>query len=248
MKKKYIAIAGAVLLILHIEAKAQSAKDYFLKMPDSFLPYLTKVNKEDMPDFIESKMAAKVKNRFQGTTEMKELSADYLSIETTSASTLQLKVLPLKGSERILVLITTANGPAPDSRVRFFTTDWKELPAKEFLSLPPAEAFILPVGTALIADAAVSADSVRPEAKNLELNPSSLLSDTVSQELYSYVLNKLGDVNLLSCSFVVGDPAMRVVLSTPGYLDERDREVVKQSLKKEPILLRWEEGRFLLPH
>lgn len=245
MKKNYLAIILSLLFAVGSGATAQTAKDYFLKMPDSFLPYLTKVNKEDMPDFIDSKMVAKVKNRFQSTTEMKQLTDDYLLIESTPSSTLQLKVLPVKEKDPILALITTVNGPVPDSRVQFFTSEWKELPAEKILSLPVAASFLLPVGTKLPVDVSVSADTVSKDLKTFELNPGTLLGDSVSRELHAYALNKLSDVNLLACRFVPGDHTLRVILTTPDYLDEKNREVVKYCLKKEPLLFRWEEGKFV---
>ena len=44
--------------------QAQEAKTLFVNIPDSLTPLLTKVNREDCIDFLESKMKAQVENRF----------------------------------------------------------------------------------------------------------------------------------------------------------------------------------------
>ena len=64
-------------------------------MPDSMCLLLTKNNRADFADFLESNMRAQVKNKFENMSEMKTLTKDYLLLETTSASTLQMKLLPL---------------------------------------------------------------------------------------------------------------------------------------------------------
>ncbi len=248
MKKTYIALIFSLFILISGKIQAQTARDYFLNMPASLLPYLTKVNKEDMPDFIESKMVAKVKNRFQSTTEMKQLAADFLEIETTSASTLQLKVLPGKNSESILALITTVQGPAEDSRVQFFTSDWTEIPASEFLTLPATDSFLLPVGTELAIDSTFwKEDSLSVLLGMSDQNPLSLLTSPVSEDLHRYLLARLGEVYLCSMSFAAGDNSLRLVLKTPEFLDELNRELARQCMRKEPLVLYWREGRFVEP-
>ena len=50
--------------------QAQEAKTLFVNIPDSLTPLLTKVNREDCIDFLESKMKAQVENRFGKKSEM----------------------------------------------------------------------------------------------------------------------------------------------------------------------------------
>ena len=60
---------------------AQEAKTLFVNMPDSLSPLLTKVNREDCIDFLESKMKAQVENRFGKKSEMTDLSKDYIRMQ-----------------------------------------------------------------------------------------------------------------------------------------------------------------------
>ena len=117
--------------------KAQEAKTVFVNIPDSLCPLLTSVNRADCIDFIESKMKAQVTNRFGGKSEMTELSPDYISLKMSDASSWQMKLLPLNDSVKVVCAVSTVCAPACDSHIRFYTTDWKELPADGFLPSEP---------------------------------------------------------------------------------------------------------------
>ena len=67
-------------------------------MPDSLSPLLTKVNREDCIDFLESKMKAQVENRFGKKSEMTDLGKDYVSVCKCQLNLRQMKVLALNDS------------------------------------------------------------------------------------------------------------------------------------------------------
>ncbi len=115
---------------------AQEAKTLFVNMPDSLSPLLTKVNREDCIDFLESKMKAQVENRFGKKSEMTDLSKDYIRMQMSSQSTWQMKVLALNDSTNVICTVSTACAPACDSSIRFYADDWKPLTASLFITLP----------------------------------------------------------------------------------------------------------------
>lgn len=115
---------------------AQEAKTLFVNMPDSLSPLLTKVNREDCIDFLESKMKAQVENRFGKKSEMTDLSKDYIRMQMSSQSTWQMKVLALNDSTNVICTVSTACAPACDSSISFYTDDWKPLTASLFITLP----------------------------------------------------------------------------------------------------------------
>jgi hypothetical protein len=124
---------------------AQDMKSVFVAMPDSVTPLLTKVNKEDCIDFLASDMKAIVKNRFGNVAEMKVLTDDYVLMQTSEVGTLEMKLLPLADSTKVICMVKTVNVPVADSSVRFYTSDWsQQLDVKEFLQLPSMDAFFLP--------------------------------------------------------------------------------------------------------
>lgn len=124
---------------------AQDMKSVFLAMPDSMTPLLTRVNKEDCIDFLASDMKAEVTNRFNNPTEMKVLTEDYVLMQTSAVGTLEMKLLPVNDSTKVVCMVKTICASACDSEVRFYTSDWKqELDKKEYLQLPDAGIFFLP--------------------------------------------------------------------------------------------------------
>ena len=121
---------------------AQDMKSVFIAMPDSIVPLLTQVNKEDCVDFLDSNMKAVVTNRFGKKAELKVLTDDYALMQTSSVGTLELKLLPINDSIRVICMVKTMCASACDSRIRFYMSDWsEELPASEFLQLPSADMF-----------------------------------------------------------------------------------------------------------
>ena len=137
-----------VSVLCGISASAQDMKSVFIAMPDSITPLLTKVNKEDCVDFLDSHMKAEVKNRFDGTAEMKVLTEDYTLVQTSEIGTLEMKLLPINDSIKVVCMVKTVCASACDSNVRFYASDWsKELDAASFLQRPSADVFFLPNDT-----------------------------------------------------------------------------------------------------
>ena len=134
-----------VSVLCGISASAQNMRSVFIAMPDSITPLLTKVNKEDCVDFLDSNMKAEVKNRFDGTAEMKVLTEDYVLVQTSEIGTLEMKLLPVNDSTKVVCMVKTVCASACDSEIRFYTSDWKqELDRKGYLQWPDAGTFFLP--------------------------------------------------------------------------------------------------------
>lgn len=143
-----IVLIIVVSVLCGMSASAQDMKSVFIAMPDSITPLLTKVNKEDCVDFLDSHMKAEVKNRFDGTAEMKVLTEDYTLVQTSEIGTLEMKLLPVNDSTKVVCMVKTVCASGCDSDVRFYASDWsKELNAASFLQRPLADAFFLPNDT-----------------------------------------------------------------------------------------------------
>ena len=143
-----IVLLIVVSILCGMSTSAQNMKSVFIAMPDSITPLLTKVNKEDCVDFLDSNMKAEVKNRFDGTAEMKVLTDDYTLVQTSEIGTLEMKLLPVNDSTKVVCMVKTVCASACDSDVRFYASDWsKELEAASFLQRPSADVFFLPNDT-----------------------------------------------------------------------------------------------------
>ena len=141
MRKLFLILLSFCVL----SATAQDMKSVFIAMPDSIVPLLTQVNKEDCVDFLDSNMKAEVTTRFGGTAEMKVLTEDYVFLQTTPSSTLEMKLLPVNDSTKVVCMVKTVCASACDSEIHFYTSDWKgKIAVGDFLQKPEQEAFYLP--------------------------------------------------------------------------------------------------------
>ena len=141
MRKLFLILLSFCVLT----ATAQDMKSVFIAMPDSIVPLLTQVNKEDCVDFLDSNMKAEVTTRFGGTAEMKVLTEDYVFLQTTPSSTLEMKLLPVNDSTKVVCMVKTVCASACDSEIHFYTSDWKgKIAVGDFLQKPEQEAFYLP--------------------------------------------------------------------------------------------------------
>lgn len=136
-----------VIVLCAMSVSAQDMKTVFVNMPDTIVPLLTKVNREDCVDFLASNMNAQVKNRFDKQAELKTLTMDYLLMQMTDVSTLEMKLLPINDSTKVICMVKTLCSSVCDSEVFFYNTNWKELDASLYVQLPSADAFYLPVET-----------------------------------------------------------------------------------------------------
>lgn len=124
--------------LVQLAAQAQDMREVFIDMPDSLQALLTRNNRMDMLDFLDSKMEAKVTNRLEGETVMDTLTADYLKITLTKNTVLEMKLIE-RGEEKVIAVLHTTAGPVKDSFLQFYTADWKE--AENLMEMPPFSAF-----------------------------------------------------------------------------------------------------------
>ena len=202
-----------LLCILSVtSAFAQDMKSVFVSMPDSIAPLLTKVNKEDCVDFLAYNMKAEVKNRFGGATELKVLTDDYLFLQTTANSSMEMKLLPINDSTKVVCVIKTVCSSACDSEVHFYSSDWKQkLITTDYMSKPEGDVFFLPVDSA--------------------------------DEEYA-LIRKEANVHLMKASLSKEDVSLTFIYTTPDYLNKENKEKLEPYLRKEPVVLKWQEGKF----
>ena len=143
-------MASIVLLLLMANMPQQLAahcldsvqtvnvREVFSMMPDSLFPYLSKNNRLDMLDFMDSNMKAEVKNRFDGSTEMLSLTDNDLRVQLNDASTMEVILLPVdvpvdNVNRIVCVLQTYANR---ESTLSFYSVKWHQLPTEDYLTEP----------------------------------------------------------------------------------------------------------------
>lgn len=132
--KRYIILCVLSFLIVLPCVKAENIATLFSNMPDEYIPYLESAWRKDLIDLYNSGKTASLKNNMEGTSALLKLTDNYLFLQATERSTVEMKLLPLINNTHIICMVTTVYAPVGDSRVAFFTTDWKPLDANELLT------------------------------------------------------------------------------------------------------------------
>ena len=135
MRTCLMAALLALQTLLAGRASAQDLKlrDVFKQMPDSLMPYLSKNDRLDFIDFLDSNMKAEVRNQFGGTSEMTSLTDDSLSIRMSNSLRTDILLLtvdePVDSCRQVVAMVETflVDSIHGESRVRFYSTDWKML-------------------------------------------------------------------------------------------------------------------------
>jgi len=134
-----------ILLIFIFSMSAAEAQDmatFFINMPDSYLPQLEDAWRKDLVDLYQSGKPAVLENTMTGSSTLQKLTSDYLLLQTTERSTMEIRFLPLINNTLIACVITTVYAPVADSRVAFYSNEWHPLPSSGLLPPVNTEWFI----------------------------------------------------------------------------------------------------------
>ncbi|MDR1408197.1 MAG: DUF3256 family protein [Tannerella sp.] len=123
-------------------ARAQDMAAFFIAMPDHRIPQLEEAWRKDLVDLYRAGKPATLENMMGGRATLILLTEDYLLLQTTAQSTLEMKLLPLVNHTHVACVVTTLGAPAPDSRVAFFAPDWTPLDAASLWTPPAGEWYL----------------------------------------------------------------------------------------------------------
>lgn len=125
-----------------LRTAAQDMASVFVAMPDEYVPQLENEWRKDLIDLYNAGKEAKLKNTMDGYSVLNKLTEDYLLLQSTQRSSVEMKLLPLVNNTKVVCVVNTVNGPAPDSRVSFFTTEWEPLDSADLFTPVPADWFL----------------------------------------------------------------------------------------------------------
>ncbi|MDR1200986.1 MAG: DUF3256 family protein [Tannerellaceae bacterium] len=138
--RRYVYVLILCVCVLGI--KAQDMKAVFIAMPDQYIPQLESAWRKDLVDLYRSGKEARLKNIMNGYSQLMKLTSDYLLLQTTERSVVEMKLLPLVNNTYIICMVTTISAPVSDSRIDFYTTEWKPLAVSDLISPVSADWFI----------------------------------------------------------------------------------------------------------
>ena len=221
-------------------------RNVFAAMPDSVAPLVSKNNRLDCIDFIENNMEAKARNTLGEYVTLEALTADYARFRTSSASVMEMKLLPTSDTTSVLCLVRTAQTGEPDtprrledSNIQFLNPDWTPLTtaspshpssaALPLFSLPSLSAFLLPAESA-------SVEAVVPDG-------SSSGSPSLSLETFDAALRSLASFHPVHFSLSADSATLTATLQ-PAYLEKAEREAIAPRLRS--LTFRWNGTSFVL--
>lgn len=155
---KYMISSAVVLLVSMTSAAAKkdlladtiSVKRAFVDMPVNTLDLLNRSTRLDMLDYFAVDSVYQAPNALEGVSFLKAVDPDFLELQITPVSTLQLKTVKTNKGGDLVVSIYTVSGDnqAPDSDLKFFDSSMQELPRDKFLKLPDLSSFFsIPKGS-----------------------------------------------------------------------------------------------------
>jgi len=72
------------------------------------------------------------------------LEEEYMKVATSSAQTVEIKLLHRSKRDTVIAVIETVKTPYKDSRLTFYDINWKKLDSSKFITLPTINDFLLP--------------------------------------------------------------------------------------------------------
>lgn len=155
MKQKLLLVFLAALLmpaLCRAKAPAESidVRQAFEGLGIDVVELLDKDTRAIMLQLYDQDSIASMPNSVGGVAKLTKVTPDFLEVELTDVSSLQLKVLKTSSGDSILMTLYTigAAGDTRETEVRFFDANLKELDRNKILPTPPLSAFFsFPKGT-----------------------------------------------------------------------------------------------------
>ncbi|MCM1164206.1 MAG: DUF3256 family protein [Muribaculaceae bacterium] len=127
-------------------AAPPKAADLFADAPTSVYPLLDRTTRLDMIDYAVNNLTTPSANALDGHSAITELTSESLKLRLTDSSTSQLVVLPTKGDNAVVAVISTVATPGLDSSISFYTTEWSQLPTSGLFAKPVWKDWLTPDG------------------------------------------------------------------------------------------------------
>lgn len=110
-------------------------KSAFSTIPKSIFGFISEDNRLDMIDYFESGIDKPIVNELGDTARIAALTDSSISVDYAPEATLTLAPISCSGSQ-IIMLINSLATPTVDSRIQFFTHDWKPIDTESIIAIP----------------------------------------------------------------------------------------------------------------
>lgn len=134
-------------LLLALDGQAATMGELIVSEPGTVMPTLAPEMRSQMvKTFTATGKKVATANRMQGSSKLLQLDERHALISTSPSATVELQLL-VNGRDSVIAVIETVKMPAPDSRISFYSTKWKQLKTEKYFKVPTMADFAKP-GTA----------------------------------------------------------------------------------------------------
>ena len=138
-------ILTAILLLSCISpAFSADLRTLFVNMPDTILPTLTRNDRLDFLDYMDSGMKARARNRLGGESVMTSFSDNMLTVMTSGSGRTDIVLFERRKGQALICVITTVTARYSDSRLSFFNEDWTPVSTESLIDIPVFKDYLTP--------------------------------------------------------------------------------------------------------
>ena len=125
-----------ILALAVMTVRAEDLRTLFIGMPDSIMPALTRSDRMDFMDYMDSGMKAKVRNKLGGESVMTRFEDNMLTVVTSGAGRMDMVLFRMKSGSNLICIISTVTAKYDDSRLAFYTENWEPVATSGLIELP----------------------------------------------------------------------------------------------------------------
>lgn len=143
--KRYIILFGALLAVAAMGYAYDGVARLFTDESGELFNSLSlSARYELLNNFSKGETVEVVNNLRTTESRITQLTSDHMVVATSSARTVEMKLLPRAKGDTVLAVIETVATPVKDSRLTFYDMKWNPLEASKFIKMPEAADFFLP--------------------------------------------------------------------------------------------------------
>ncbi len=119
----------------------QKMSTVFGNMPKDLILLVDSTQRQDLMDLYINKVSDNINDKLNGKVTLASFNEDFIELRSGNFS-MQVALLKLVNDSKIVCLIQTVCAPVCDSKLSFYTSDWKPLLTSDFIQLTDVSWFI----------------------------------------------------------------------------------------------------------
>lgn len=120
-----------------------SVRDAFVKENVGIFNVIPSDARLDMLDYYDSGRVVSAKNAFGNGSELIEVIDNFISVKTTSVSSVEMYLSAQGKKDSVIIVNRTLLTPTPDGKIEFYNSAWQQLNTAKYFKTPTITDFIV---------------------------------------------------------------------------------------------------------